>query len=173
MNKIIIEQFSENEWAGILVDENRLKACTFLKHNKEAVINYLKQFSDGNFVVEESSHTLLSLIKKIRYGEYYTLPRIDFDFDGYTQKEIKVLNIVADIPFGETASYGEVAQRAGLRNAARFVGNVMRKNRFAPIIPCHRVVRTDGKIGNYSISLNDPKKGRSIKKKLIEQEKRR
>lgn len=57
--------------------------------------------------------------------------------------------IVREIPKGETLTYGEVAGRAGSPNAARAVGSIMSSN-FDPTIPCHRVIRADGKIGKYN-----------------------
>jgi len=169
---IIVEQFAQDNWAGILLVSQRLKASTFLKRSKEELVSYLSRYSSGSFIVRTSTHELLTTIRKIVFGQKYTLPpNIEFDFSGYTPKEIRVLRVVAKIPLGHTMSYGEVAKKAGLKNAARFVGTVMRKNRFAPIIPCHRVVRADGKIGRYSISL-EPVEGKKIKEWLIAQEKR-
>jgi methylated-DNA-[protein]-cysteine S-methyltransferase len=66
-----------------------------------------------------------------------------------TPFEEAVLREVASIPRGETASYGEVAERAGYAKAARAVGNVMRSNPFPILIPCHRVIRGDGSAGGY------------------------
>ena len=56
---------------------------------------------------------------------------------------------VRQIPKGETRSYGEVARAIGYSSAARAVGTVM-KNNYDPTVPCHRVVRSDGKIGGYN-----------------------
>lgn len=61
----------------------------------------------------------------------------------------KVYSIVKKIPKGKVLTYKEVARRAGKPGAARAVGTVLSKN-FDPKIPCHRVIRSDGKIGNYN-----------------------
>lgn len=74
---------------------------------------------------------------------------IELDFSGFTEKQIAVLKVVTQIPFGSTLAYGEVAKKAGLPGAARFVGNVMRINRLGPVIPCHRVVSSTG-LGGYT-----------------------
>lgn len=66
-----------------------------------------------------------------------------------TPFERSVLLEVLNIPRGETASYGEVAERAGFPGAARAVGNVMRSNPFPILIPCHRVIKADGSLGGY------------------------
>jgi len=61
----------------------------------------------------------------------------------------KVLQVVAKIPRGKTMSYREVAWRAGNPGAARAVGNLMMRNH-DPKVPCHRVIRSDGKVGGYN-----------------------
>lgn len=61
----------------------------------------------------------------------------------------KVLETVRHIPKGRTMSYQEVARKAGKPGAARAVGNIMSRNK-DPKIPCHRVIRSDGKIGGYN-----------------------
>ena len=61
----------------------------------------------------------------------------------------KVRDIVRQIPKGQTATYGTVAKMAGRPGAARAVGTIM-KNNYDPTVPCHRVVRSDGKIGDYN-----------------------
>lgn len=61
----------------------------------------------------------------------------------------KVLAVVARIPKGKMMTYKEVARRAGNAKAARAVGAIMKTN-YNSGIPCHRVVRSDGKIGGYN-----------------------
>ena len=61
----------------------------------------------------------------------------------------RVLAAVADIPIGETASYGEVARRIGRRGAARAVGGAVGRNPITLLIPCHRVIAADGTLGGY------------------------
>ena len=61
----------------------------------------------------------------------------------------RVRDAVKQIPRGETRSYGEVARAIGHPGAARAVGTVM-KNNYDPTVPCHRVVRSDGTLGDYN-----------------------
>lgn len=62
---------------------------------------------------------------------------------------IKVRSIVSKIKKGKTMTYGEVAKKAGRPGAARAVGYIMMMN-YDEKVPCHRVVRSDGKIGDYN-----------------------
>lgn len=68
----------------------------------------------------------------------------------------KVLQIVSQIPPGTVMTYKEVAVAAGNPKASRAVGTFMRQN-YDPNVPCHRVIRTDGKIGNYNRGGRDVK----------------
>jgi O-6-methylguanine DNA methyltransferase len=61
----------------------------------------------------------------------------------------RVFRIVAQIPCGETMTYKEVAIASGNSGAARAVGAIMKTN-FDPAIPCHRVIRSDGRVGGYN-----------------------
>lgn len=61
----------------------------------------------------------------------------------------RVREVVRSIPKGMTMTYKEVAKEAGNARAARAVGNIMKKN-FDPTVPCHRVIRSDGKICGYN-----------------------
>ena len=62
--------------------------------------------------------------------------------------EEKVYQIVRKVPAGKFLTYKRVAQRAGSPEAWRAVGNILAKNK-NPEIPCHRIIRSDGKIGGY------------------------
>ena len=61
----------------------------------------------------------------------------------------RVLDIVAKIPKGKTMTYKDVAMRAGSPGAARAVGSIMKAN-YREDVHCHRVIRSDGKIGDYN-----------------------
>lgn len=78
-----------------------------------------------------------------------------------------VWNACAQIPRGETRTYGWIARKIGRPHAARAVGTALGRNPFAPGIPCHRVVRSDGSLGGYS-----GRGGLRRKKALLEAEKR-
>ncbi len=86
--------------------------------------------------------------------DYFNGIRVDFkkyslDFTPYTENEIKVLNALQKIEYGKTITYKRLAELSGFKGAARFVGNVMVKNNFPAIIPCHRVIKSGGSIGNF------------------------
>ena len=67
-----------------------------------------------------------------------------------TDFQILVWKEILKIPYGETRTYKEIAQAIGRPNSSRAVANACGKNPYAPDIPCHRVIRSDGKLGGYS-----------------------
>lgn len=75
-----------------------------------------------------------------------------------------VYEVVRKIPVGKTLTYKEVALLAGSPRAFRAVGNILNKN-YNPEIPCHRVIRSDGKTGGYN-------RGDEMKKARLKEESR-
>lgn len=83
----------------------------------------------------------------------------------FTAFELRVFEAALTIPFGEVRSYQWIANQIGSSRAVRAVGSVLRKNSYPFLIPCHRVVKSNGDIGQYS-------GGKKIKAQLIQFEQR-
>jgi len=83
-----------------------------------------------------------------------------------TKFQIKVWNYLKKIPKGKLRTYSQVAKAINKPLAVRAVANAIGKNPFPPMIPCHRVVRSDGSLGGYS-----GKGGITTKKVLLKKEK--
>ena len=84
-----------------------------------------------------------------------------------TKFQIKVWNYLKKIPKGKLRTYSQVAKAINRPLAVRAVANAIGKNPFPPMIPCHRVVRSDGSLGGYS-----GKGGITAKKILLKKEKK-
>ena len=95
-------------------------------------------------------------------GEPEDFRDVQVDLDGLSGFRRRVLEACRQIPYGQTLSYAELAARAGFPKAFRAVGNCLAANRVPLIIPCHRVVCSDGRIGRFSA----PGGGR-MKRRLI------
>ena len=74
--------------------------------------------------------------------------------------QIKIWKELIKIPYGKTKSYGEIAKI--VKTSPRYVGNVCGQNKHLLIVPCHRVIRTDGSLGGFS-----SRGGLSLKKRLL------
>ena len=82
-----------------------------------------------------------------------------------TKFQIRVSKVLKKIPKGKVKTYKEVSISINKPISARAVANACGKNPYAPKIPCHRVIRSDGKLGGYSGN-----GGRKTKKKLLKSE---
>lgn len=87
-------------------------------------------------------------------GEYFSGRRNHFevplDFSGLTPFSRAVLDATAQVPFGQTRTYGEIAAQIGSPGASRAVGNALNKNPIPLIVPCHRILPTGKGIGKYA-----------------------
>lgn len=77
--------------------------------------------------------------------------------------ERRVYKKLLKVPKGKVTTYGDLARAVGLQNGQRIIGQIMGKNPFPVIIPCHRVVKSDGKIGGYYY-------GEKVKTKMLSDE---
>jgi methylated-DNA-[protein]-cysteine S-methyltransferase len=78
----------------------------------------------------------------------------------------KCYRILKKVPKGKVTTYKEISKAIGSPKAARAVGNAMNKNPYAPGVPCHRVVCSDGKVGGFASG--SVKKIEMLKKEGIE-----
>ena len=95
---------------------------------------------------------------KKQLSEYFSGTRREFSLplspDG-TPFEKAVWDELLQIPFGETRSYREIAAVVGKPGASRAVGNAVGKNPLLVLIPCHRVITSDGRLGGFSAGLEN------------------
>ncbi len=86
--------------------------------------------------------------------EYFKRKRKQFDlpldFSGATKFQRRIFERLAGIPYGRIVSYGDIADEMGEPGAARAVGQAVGANPLPIVVPCHRVVRSDGRLGGYS-----------------------
>jgi O-6-methylguanine DNA methyltransferase len=138
-------------WFGISYIDQRVEAMNFGNSESELVRSLLNlvPFNEPFQINSEPSpfaDGILSLMKSVYDGKG-TTRKISFDLERLPTYTQRVLRTVYQIPLGYVTSYGGVADAAG--GGARAVGNVMAANPFAPIIPCHRVVKSNLGLGGY------------------------
>ena len=107
--------------------------------------------------VVESGHVLSQTVQTWleRYfaGRFHELEPLNLDLRG-TEFERQVWNLLLDIPVGSTATYGELARKLGRPNGARAIGLAVGRNPVAIIVPCHRVVGSNGSLTGYGGGLD-------------------
>ena len=110
----------------------------------------LKNLPDAQF-----DETLFKILQK-QIASYFEGSCVNFSpdlpvaLDGFDGFPRKVLTACRKIEFGQRITYAGLAQKTGRPAASRAVGNALAKNPLPLIIPCHRVLRTDGKMGGFS-----------------------
>ena len=141
----------QNSSLGLVIIGFSYKGICFLKFgdDKNELIEDMKSsFKEANF--EEISGNDDLVVKILKFIEN-PIEFPDFKVDLYgTQFQKKVWKELLKIPPGKTISYKKLAERIGYPKAVRAVANACGANKIAVIIPCHRVLRSNGAIGGYS-----------------------
>jgi len=99
---------------------------------------------------EEDADALTNMSHQL--DEYFAGTRTDFDLElapHGTPFQLEVWEQLRAIPYGETISYGQLADRVGRPGAARAVGSANGQNPIAIIVPCHRVIGADGSLTGF------------------------
>ena len=144
----------------------KCKFCNlFIAEDNGAVCNI---FFNKKNITEDYQNRETSLIKKTiqQLDEYFSGKRKNFsiplDLRG-TDFQMKVWNALQIIPYGKTVSYGQLAAITGNPKASRAVGMANNRNPVPVIVPCHRVIGSDGSLTGYAGGLE-------LKKQLLELE---
>jgi|SRR5579872_215465 O-6-methylguanine DNA methyltransferase len=118
----------------------------------------------NGFAFEESRDAMQTYVSQLE--EYFAGKRRHFDFAvdlRGTGFQLSCWNALRAIPYGETRSYAEIARAVGKPNAFRAVGMANNRNPIAIVVPCHRVIASDGGLCGYGGGLD-------VKRKLLELE---
>lgn len=153
--------FSESPFGEIIVARTWDGICDlqFLDFNRLETIHELAQ-RWGQYTPTTQSDTMAQTVERVIF-EDYDHP-IKLDLHG-TDFQLQVWHELQNIPFGTTATYQQIAERIGKPKAVRAVATAIAQNPVAMLVPCHRVIHSDGTIGEYHW-------GRELKRQLIEWE---
>ncbi len=138
-----------------------------IEYDKEAVISIGR--SNFNLLdIKKTDNEKNDLTDKVYWQleEYFDGKREVFDFPFKlkgTDFQIKVWSALCEIPYGKTSTYKEIAEKIGSPKAFRAVGNANNKNKLMIVVPCHRVIGSDGKLVGYAGGLD-------FKKRLLDLE---
>lgn len=156
-------------FCGILAIQGSILRTSLPVKDLESATEYLLS---GLQEVQFDPDLLPNIQNKIK--SYFSGTYVEFDKNtplqlaGLSQFSQDILKACLKIPYGRTVSYGELAQMANRPKAARAVGNAMGNNPIPLIIPCHRVVKSNGTIGGFQ--RNRPG-GTDLKKRMLDMEK--
>ncbi|MDA1129073.1 MAG: methylated-DNA--[protein]-cysteine S-methyltransferase [Chloroflexi bacterium] len=150
-------------WMVLLAGEDGLKRASLKPSPQEALEDLGTDLDDA----EDDPDAFAQVVECLhRYtnGDMTALDQIELDFSGVTPFFSAAWNACRSIPPGETRSYAWLAAEAGSPLAMRAAGQAMARNRFSLIIPCHRVIASDGGLGGYGGG------GLGVKARLLQME---
>jgi methylated-DNA-[protein]-cysteine S-methyltransferase len=108
---------------------------------------------------------VIDKIKRYCSGENVSFAGCKMDWSSLSPFQQKVLKPAMKIPYGTVETYGSLARKIGCPRGSRAVGSALAQNPFPLVIPCHRIIRGDGKPGGFSAG-----GGVVLKKKLLQME---
>ncbi len=150
-------------WIGVGVTENGVAKVVLPKGSKDEVEKELSSFNDD--INQELASQCVNLLSRYLSGEPIALGQIPVDLKAIPPVHRRILQTLKRFSrIGQTITYGELARLCGMPKAARLVGQAMAKNPVPLLIPCHRVIRSDGSLGGFAA-------GTELKRKLLGLEK--
>jgi methylated-DNA-[protein]-cysteine S-methyltransferase len=149
-------------WIALLGCGDVLKQLVFGYRRREAAIGALDASLRQGAREGTWNDALRRQVEAYADGERIEFEDQPVDSGRLSKFHRRVMHHCRRIPYGSTMSYGRLAVRAGSPGAARAVGNCMAANRVPLIVPCHRVVAADGRVGSFSAP-----GGASMKRRLL------
>ena len=143
--------FYETKWGdgALLFNERRLARVLFPAASPQALLAELDERFDQYKHVQGKDYGLISTLARYFSGERVVFD-VEVDFGRLGDFERAVLNELRGLSYGRTVGYEDLAMECGRPRAARAVGNALAKNPVPIVVPCHRVLRSDGRLGGWS-----------------------
>jgi methylated-DNA-[protein]-cysteine S-methyltransferase len=142
-------------WMGVGISQLGLQKVILPRETKPALLSLIN--GQGNTVIEGCDNgnvsTLIQRITRYMAGEYMVFPD-QLDLSKATTFQRNVWSATRVISYGETKSYGWIAEKIGCPGGARAVGQALGDNPLPLIIPCHRVISSNGSLGGFTGGLN-------------------
>jgi methylated-DNA-[protein]-cysteine S-methyltransferase len=136
-------------WVGVLGSNSGLLSSTLPQPSALKAERLLGDRLKGATRSENFFHDLTERLRSYFAGQRVNFPD-ELDLSLATDFERQVWQLARLIPYGETRSYGWLAEQLGKAGAGRAVGQALRRNPLPIIVPCHRVVASHGRLGGYS-----------------------
>lgn len=136
-------------WIGLLGSGAGLRKVILPRPAEDEIFDLIA--ATASEALENNNH-FIDLTKRLK--AYFSGEKISFldklDFSDYTTFQCEVWKAASQIPYGETRSYGWIAEKTGRPKAVRAVGQALGRNPCPVIVPCHRVLAGDGGLGGFS-----------------------
>jgi len=138
-------------WYSTAIEHNKIWGIVFTRSEKEALnkllasLPYKKPFKLEN-TASALAEKIFDIMKSVLAGENVSW-NFEFEQSHLSPYAQKVLNCLAKVPVGYVTTYKALARAVG--SGPRAVGQIMALNPFAPLVPCHRVIKADFSLGGY------------------------
>jgi O-6-methylguanine DNA methyltransferase len=136
-------------WIGILHSLNGLRFCV-LKETASQALTTIRAESKGSYLCPSTQSHAKVTLQNYMSGREDNLRSITIDLPTKSKFYLDAWEVCRNIPLGETRSYAWVAKEIGRPKSHRGIGRAMACNPIPIVIPCHRVIRSDGSLGGYS-----------------------
>ncbi len=152
-------------WCGVVASQAAIKRIFLAEPEREDVLAAIVgQFSGCCVDAEVCREAVVFLTRYFQEGTVARLPK-NLDPGSATAFQRRVWDLAGSIPFGQLRTYAWLAGQLGCRGAARAVGAALGRNPLPLIVPCHRIVCSNGHPGGFSAT-----GGTALKRKLLEHE---
>lgn len=161
---VFYDQFQDRKLGSVwLATRGREVVAISYEDTEDGLLSYLAKLIKGRFVrsAEAVAWAKQDVLEYLR-GERDSFG-LDTDLSSITEFQRRVLEETRKIPRGQFSTYSEIAKRIGKPNASRAVGQALRRNPIPIVVPCHRVVASDGTLGGYSGRMGDERKVHLLK----------
>jgi len=140
--------FTHSPFGEIIIASTHKGIChvSFIENRNYSLKILKSEFP--NAIFQESDNEIKQNISKIFLLNWYDLPKVKLHLKG-TEFQLKVWEALLNIPFGSVSTYSNIANKIKLPKSSRVVGNAVAHNPVAYLIPCHRVIKSNGEFGNY------------------------
>ncbi len=139
---------TERGWVGLVLSPHGLRGTTLPRPSREDALREVTEQGADTPASDSDLADLPERVCALASGRYENLA-VQVDWNGISGFRRAVLEEAIRIPAGQTRSYGWLAERVGHPRAARAVGRVMATNPLPLVVPCHRVVGSDGSLHGY------------------------
>jgi len=152
-------------WCGVLTAPRGLVRLYAGYAKRNQLLNHIVGAFGSRIKNVPATGMVIDKIKRYCSGENVSFEGCEMCWSSLSPFQQKVLKAAMKIPYGSVVTYGCLAQKIGCPRGSRAVGNALAKNPFPLVIPCHRIIRGDGKPGGFSAG-----GGVMLKNKLLEME---
>ena len=137
-------------WCGLLRSERGILRLFIGYPKREQLLKQITKEFGNSIVKTPATGEMIHKIKGFCAGEKVIFSKCAVGWSILTPFQKRVFKETLKIPYGTTETYSGLARKSGCPNGSRAVGNALANNPFPLVVPCHRIIRRDGRLGGFS-----------------------